>query len=204
MVDQKTILIFGAVAMLAAPLAALAQDAEDRPSKEEFADEVAALVENELINWVRDPVVISAIRDANVINAGMTQERIDALDKEWRRQTDSAEKYMIWDLLDRQGSIILRDRREESDGVVTEIIVMDKWGLNAAISDPTSDFNQGDEAKYLETYPKGPDAVHVGDLEFDESTQKVQTQVSMPVTDPEDDDKVIGAVTFGIDLSKLR
>ena len=178
--------------------------AQDRPSKEEFADEVAALVENELINWVRDPVVISAIRDANVINAGMTQERIDALDKEWRRQTDSAEKYMIWDLLDRQGSIILRDRREESDGVVTEIIVMDKWGLNAAISDATSDFNQGDEAKYLETYPKGVGAVHVSDLEFDESTQKVQTQVSMPVTDPEDGDKVIGAVTFGIDLTALN
>jgi hypothetical protein len=183
---------------------AAAQSDGERPSKEDFADEVAALVENELINWVRDPVVISAIRDANVINAGMTPERIEALDQEWRRQTKSAEKYMIWDLLDRQGSIILRDRREQSDGIVTEIIVMDKWGLNAAISDPTSDFNQGDEAKYLETYPKGVGAVHVSELEFDESTQKVQTQVSMPVTDPEDGDKVIGAVTFGIDLSALK
>ena len=74
--------------------------------------------------------------------------------------------------------------------------------MNVAISDRTSDYFQGDEAKWQETFLKGPDAVHVSELEFDESTQKVQTQVSLSVTDPETGE-VIGAVTLGISLDKL-
>ena len=175
----------------------------DRPSKEEFAEEVAELARTELLEWIRDPIVIASILEANKMHASMTPEEIERLDQEWRRQTDIDEKYMIYDLLGRQASIILRDKREESSGVITEIIVMDKWGLNAAISDATSDFYQGDEAKYQETYLKGKGAVHVGELEFDESTQKVQTQVSLTVVDPNDQDRVIGAVTFGIDLDRL-
>ena len=106
------------------------------------------------------------------------------------------------DLLDRQASIIARDRREQSDGVVNEIIVMDMHGMNVAISDRTSDYYQGDEAKYQQTYLLGPEAVHISELEFDESTGKVQTQVSLTVTDPQNG-QPIGAVTLGISLEKL-
>jgi len=177
---------------------------ENLPSVDEYADQVQTLAETELLTWIQDPIIISAILEANRMNASMTPAQIEQLDQEWRRQTKIAEKYMIYDLLDRQASIILRDRREQSSGVITEIIVMDKWGLNAAISDPTSDFYQGDEAKYQETYLVGKGAVHVSELELDESTQKVQTQVSMTVVDPDDQDRVIGAVTFGIDLDVLN
>ena len=45
---------------------------------------------------------------------------------------------------------------------------------------------------------KGPDAVHVSEVEFDESSQTYQMQVSMSVTDPASG-AVIGAVTFGLD-----
>lgn len=166
----------------------------------EYADEVQALAAGELQEWITDPVFVFAIREQNGLFASMTQQQIDMLDNAWR--AESGRGPMIFDLLDRQGSIILRDRRELSEGVITEIILMDRYGLNVAISDPTSDYFQGDEAKYLETFPVGPDAVHVSEVEFDESTQKEQTQVSMTVTDPETGEP-IGAVTFGIDLKVL-
>ncbi|MEL6337221.1 MAG: PDC sensor domain-containing protein, partial [Pseudomonadota bacterium] len=128
------------------------------------------------------------------------QRRIDRLDKMWRAEKGKGP--MIGDLLDRQASIILRDRRELSNGVITEIILMDQYGLNVAISDPTTDFWQGDEAKYQDTYLKGRGAVHVSEVEFDESTGFDQTQVSMTVVDP-DNGQPIGAVTFGINLEVL-
>ncbi len=192
-----------AVAAVAAGLGSTVAAQGTAPTVEAYADQVQALAETELVTWVEDPIIIEAVKEQNVRNEGMTPAEIERLDLAWRAETKADQKPMIWDLLDRLHSILLRDRREGSDGVVTEIIVMDRYGLNAAISDPTSDFFQGDEAKYTETYLLGPDAVHVGDYEFDDSTQKWQTQVSLTVIDPENGE-AIGAVTFGIDLSVLR
>lgn len=199
MVRQGVIGAAAAALLLAAGTAsAQEQDFE----REEFAEKVRVLAETELISWVQDPAIIEAVKEQNVRNAEMTPSEIDRLDKAWRAQTKASQKPMIWDLLDRLHSILLRERREGSDGVVTEIIVMDRFGLNAAISDPTSDFYQGDELKYSETYLVGPDAIFVDEYEFDESTQKWQTQVSRTVVDP-DSGEPIGAVTFGVDVSLL-
>jgi len=42
--------------------------------------------------------------------------------------------------------------------------------------------------------------VHIGDVEFDDSTQVYVVQVSMPVKERE---QVICAITFGVNLDKL-
>ncbi len=168
---------------------------------EDYADLVIAAANSDLQEWITDPIIIYAIREQNAFSANISKRKIEALDKKWRSQGRRGE--MVMEMLDRQGSIILRDRRELSHGVITEIIVMDNIGLNVAISDRTSDYYQGDEAKWQETFLRGPGAIHVGEIEFDESTQKYQTQVSMSVTDP-DTSEVIGAVTFGIDLEVLK
>jgi len=186
-----------ATAMAAAPAGA-------QESIEDYADDVAALAANDLQEWINDPFVIYAIREQNELSGDLSLQQIEDFDQRWRREMDGSEKPMIFDLLGRQASIVLRERREKSNGVITEIILMDKHGLNVAISDPTSDYYQGDEAKWLETYLVGPDAVHVGELEYDESTGKVQTQVSMSIVDPEDPEEAIGAVTFGVNLFLLR
>jgi hypothetical protein len=186
-----------------AALACLALSVAAAPAQSvpDFADDVKRVAEGDLQTWITDPIIIYSMREQNKINAAITPAEIEQLDKAWIAEKGRGP--MIFDLLDRQASIIVRDRRELSNGIITEIIVMDQYGLNVAISDPTSDFYQGDEAKYQDTYLKGPGAVHVSEIEFDDSTQKYQTQVSMTVTDP-DTGEPIGAVTFGIDLNVLK
>ena len=85
---------------------------------------------------------------------------------------------------------------QQSGGKVVEIILMDNHGLNAAISSITSDFWQGDEDKHQQTYLKANDAVHIGDVEFDESSQAYVVQVSFVVTDTAG--LAIGAATFSL------
>ena len=87
--------------------------------------------------------------------------------------------------------------------MITEIFVMDARGLNVAQSDVTSDYWQGDEAKWQDTFSKGPGAVHISEVEEDESTQTFQSQVSMSVTDPADG-SVIGAITVGVNVEMLN
>lgn len=187
----------GALAVAAA-LAATGAEARDVSAYAALVKEVAA---TELQGWITDPVFVYAIREQNEMHASMDERKIKRLDRQWIAEGGYGP--MIRDLLDRQASIILRDRRELSNGVITEIIIMDRFGLNVAISDPTSDYFQGDEAKYQDTYLKGPGSVHVSEVEFDASTGLDQTQVSMTVVDP-DDGSPIGAVTFGINLNVLQ
>ena len=83
----------------------------------------------------------------------------------------------------------------------SEIFVMDNLGANVAMSDKTSDYWQGDEAKFKESFKGGAGAVHIGDVEFDDSSQLYTVQISVPV---KDGTKVIGAITFGIDVDSVK
>ena len=78
---------------------------------------------------------------------------------------------------------------------------MDQVGLNVAVSEPTSDYWQGDEAKWSQTYLAGAGAMHVSDVELDESTQTYQAQVSLTVVDASG--APIGAITFGVNVEYL-
>ena len=155
-----------------------------------------------LKGWMQDPVVIDAIKAQNAKHAGLTQDKIDALDKQWRAETKAGSKPLIDSVMGNALSAYLKKKEAESKGLVTEIFVMDDKGLNVGQSDITSDYWQGDEAKWQKTYSVGPNAVFVDKVEQDESTQKFQTQVSMSVVDPATG-KVIGAVTVGLDVEML-
>jgi hypothetical protein len=68
------------------------------------------------------------------------------------------------------------------------------------MSDKTTDYWQGDEAKFIKSYDNGKGAVFVDDVKFDNSTQAYLDQVSVPV---KDGGKAIGAITFGISVDKF-
>jgi len=68
------------------------------------------------------------------------------------------------------------------------------------MTDKTSDYWQGDEAKFKKSYNGGSGAVFVDDVEFDDSAQAYLCQVSVPVKDGAE---VIGAITIGVDVDKI-
>lgn len=169
----------------------------------EFGTKLNDLAANEIAGWASSPTIIEAIRAQNQVTASYTDAEIDALDKNWRSEVGAAARPTIDPVLGNGASDFLRGKRDESAGLFTEIFVMDARGLNVAASDVTSDYWQGDEAKWQATYPAGPTAVHVGDVEFDESSQTYQSQVSMSVTDPANGE-TIGAITIGVNVEKLN
>ena len=87
-------------------------------------------------------------------------------------------------------------------GLFSEIFVMDSVGLNVGQSATTSDYWQGDEAKFQKTYPVGPDAVFIDEAEFNEETGTWRAQVNLTVTDPEGNS--IGAATVELNLTELQ
>ena len=188
--------VVAVAAMLAMPLAPAT--AADGPHVAPIKEYVTANV----LPWLSDPVVVNAIKAQNEKNASLGQADIDKLDKQWRAEVDAGSKPMIDGVMGNELSKFLAQKKEASGGLITEAFVMDDKGLNVGQSDVTSDYWQGDEAKFSETFPKGPGAVHVGEIERDESTMTYQVQISRTLTDP-DSGEPIGAATFGVDAEAL-
>ena len=177
--------------LLAGP--ALAADEHVAPMKQLAAAKVSA--------WAKDPVVIEAIKAQNAKHASLSQADIDKMDKTWRAEVKSGGP-MIQSVLDNKLSAFLKKVKADAAGLYAEIFVMDDKGLNVGQSDVTSDYWQGDEAKWKETYSVGPDAVHISKISTDESSQTLQSQLSMAIADPVSG-KVIGAVTVGVNVEQL-
>jgi hypothetical protein len=152
--------------------------------------------------WTDDPMLIEAIRAQNARTGSLTEEEILALDATWRAEIGSMPTPTIDSVVATPTSDFLRARVAEAGGVISEIFVMDAVGLNVASSGVTSDYWQGDEEKFTATYPNGPDAIYVGPVEFDESSQTFQIQVAVPVVDPAGGE-VVGAITLGLDAEAL-
>jgi hypothetical protein len=161
-----------------------------------------AYARDELAKWLTEPALIAAINAQNVEHENLTEDAVIALDQQWRAEAGNNGGPLIEKLLSAPVSKWLLEQQQATAGFVTEVFVMDNKGLNVAQSVETSDYWQGDEAKWQQTYSVGPDALHISEVEFDDSTGFYQSQGSLTISDPSTGE-VIGAITFGINVQSL-
>jgi hypothetical protein len=191
----------GRIALAAGTVATLALTsaiAEDN----EFAGPLTDLGGGVLRDIASNPLLIAAVSAQNATSSAYDQAKIDSLDQQWRAEVSAADKPLIDATLATEASKWLVQAQEQSGGVFTEIFVMDAKGLNVAQSTVTSDYWQGDEDKFTLSFGAGAEAIHLGEIEQDESTQTFQSQVSIAIVDPATG-APIGAITAGVDLSML-
>lgn len=163
---------------------------------------MTALAKTKVSVWAKNPIVIAAIKAQNVKNASLQQADIDKLDKTWRAEVKSGGGPLMKGVMSNELSGYLKKVKAQAGGLYTEIFVMDNKGLNVGQSDATSDYWQGDEAKWQKTYLVGPHAIQIGKVKMDESSQMLQSQLSMTIDDPATG-KPIGAVTVGVNVEQL-
>lgn len=168
---------------------------------DELQDKARKLAQSEIKAITQNPAVVAAVKAQNAKHAGLKQGDIDALDKKWRAERKSATSPMIDAVAKAPVSGELTKFKESGQGLYTEVFVMDDKGLNVGMSDPTSDYWQGDEAKWQKTFLAGADAIHLSEVEKDDSTNTFQMQISMTVVDG---GKPIGAITVGVDAEMLQ
>lgn len=185
---MKTLSLFALSAALFSGTT-LTTTAQDLDAFKAQAMEDAAKISN-------NSVITSKIKERNKAHSSFTEADILKLDTSWREEVKSGTYNVVETLLSNNASKELVKIKDDSKGVYGEIFIMDNKGLNVASSDVTSDYWQGDEAKWKETYLKGAGATHISDVEFDESVQAFTAQISTAVTD--ETGAVIGAVTFSV------
>ncbi len=170
---------------------------------DEIQGKLQALAAKELKNAFNDPAILDAVKAQNERHAALGQPDIDTLDKQWRAEAKTGKGALIDRVLANEVSQRLKAFKESGQGLYTEIFVMDNRGLNVGQSDVTSDYWQGDESKWQKTFGTGAESVFVDEVEFDESTQTYQSQVSITLLDPATR-AAIGAVTIGVNVEALQ
>lgn len=146
--------------------------------------------------WSTNPVLVKAVKEQNA--KGATLDQIKAKDAEWAKAVGV--DAFIKSLMENEAAKELV-KIEQSEPYFIELILMDKDGANVAISNKTSDYWQGDEPKYQQTFLKGPDAMHKSESEFDDSVNGYVVQISVPVVDGGAN---IGALTVNINLDAIK
>jgi hypothetical protein len=139
-----------------------------------------------------DPEVLGYVVAKNA--EGETAADIQRKDKEWMEQRDyPLKKTQLHSRCADRLRLLLKD-----DPVVVEAILMDAQGANVCISAETTDYWQGDEAKWQRTYQGGAE-VFVDEPALDRSTGIYAVQLSVPVTR---DGRHIGALCLTLKVRR--
>lgn len=163
---------------------------------EEAPRSIVELANSTLAAMGTDPAIVKAVKDQNSLKRSLAD--IKEMDEKWKSTPgigDFMKEYLENDCAGK-----LRDIQNTTP-YYAEIFVMDNQGANVCQTDKTSDYWQGDEAKFEKSYAGGKGRVFVDEVEFDDSSQAYLVQVSVPVMDG---GMAIGAISFGIDLDRME
>jgi C4-dicarboxylate-specific signal transduction histidine kinase len=161
---------------------------------EQAPQSVIDLGNSTLSAYGTDPVLVQAVKNENAKNKSLDQ--IKALDQQWINTPGIAD--FMKAVLDNETAQYL-DAIQQKKPFYAEIFLMDNQGALVAATDKTSDYWQGDEDKFSHPFTTG--SMLVSDVAFDTSAQAYLVQISVPV---QDGDKIIGAITFGINLDEFE
>jgi hypothetical protein len=149
-----------------------------------------------------------ARRIANWANAGALGEAVAAQNRQHRTLEKIQQIDAAWtgggdldgldrELLENDCANALGSFMTETTGF-KESFVMDDLGALVCMTQRTSDYWQGDEAKWQRSFNEGRGALYIGEIAWDESADSMLVQISVPIMI---DDSAIGALTVGKTVS---
>ena len=144
------------------------------------------------------PVVINAVNNQN--NEKLSLNKIKERDSAWK----SSKKLTQFKISQQQNDAGLYLKQlVENNKYVNEAFLTDNQGANVAAYPATSDYWQGDEKKWTESFNDGAGKVFVGPIKVDESTNETTIQISAPVTNRYSN-STLGVIVIGVNIDYLK
>jgi hypothetical protein len=143
--------------------------------------------------WGHEAPFVAAVKAQNAKRVSAAQ--IKTLDEQWAAGNASAlvRQVTTGPCADRLRQLVA------TNAAYGESFVMDNQGAIVCATAKTSDYWQGDEAKWQRAFNEGKGSVFIDRPKLDESAAQRLAQISVPITDQ---GQVIGALTVGITIGK--
>lgn len=180
------------LAALLAPGLAVAQEDIDQDELEKLLRAKVRTVQHMALN----PVLIQAVRRQNAEKLDLNN--IKQRDDDWKGAKNLTP--FMRSLQENTAGKMLR-RYVNRNPFLNEAFLTDNQGANVAAFPATSDYWQGDEEKWTESFNDGEGQIFVGPLERDESTNTVAVQVSAPLYHQ---GETIGVLVVGVTFDYLK
>jgi hypothetical protein len=174
-----------------------------QPAAPDPAGLITPALLDDLRGLLKRDIVQVTVKAQNARLAAIDADAITALDKQWVAERKAPDKPLISATLSNPLSTYLLRMQARSLGLYSEVFIMDAKGLNVGQSSITSDYWQGDEAKWQKTFAVGADAVFVDEPEWHAETKTWRVQVNMAVPDASGG-APLGAATVEIKLTELQ
>lgn len=183
---KKSLALAVAMALLPAAVGGQSADALQKALTAEAA---------KLEAWAADEAIVAAVKRQNV--RSMPLADIQKIDKEWMAGGAQATVRQVTTgaCADRLRALAATDAR------YGETLVMDDQGALVCATQRTSDYWQGDEAKWTRTFNGGKGTPFIDRPKLDESAKERLAQISLPVVE---NGKTIGVITVGLNMQHLR
>ena len=139
--------------------------------------------------WANESALVDAVLEQNAKR--MSARSIRKIDRSWIAGGEV--NGMPEELMSNGCAEQLRLLMAEGSGY-EEGFVMDDQGALVCMTQRTSDYWQGDEAKWQRSFNEGRGGILVGAPRFDDSAETVLSQISVPIMQ---DGKAVGAITVG-------
>lgn len=144
------------------------------------------------------PIVIEAAKQQNAKNQPL--DEIQKADQEW--MSNKALSPLKVSMYESPVGAYLKNLVLASQGQYNEAFMTDNKGANVAAYPVTSDYWQGDEDKFTQSYDSKQGKVYIGPVKYDESSQTNAAQISVPVLDEKNQN--IGVLIIGVSLAHAQ
>ena len=179
------------LAALLAPAMVVAQGDIGQKELKELLRTKTRTVQHMALN----PALIEAVRRQNAEKLEM--QHIKQRDDDWKANDDLTPFKRS---LQVNGAGKMLRRYVSRNPSLNEAFLTDNQGANVAAFPATSDYWQGDEDKWTESFNEGAGQLFLGPIEHDDSTNTVAVQVSAPLFHQ---GETIGVLVVGVTLDYL-
>lgn len=168
----------------------------DKAGLKESHVKLQDFVQVKLIPLCINPVFVEQVKAQNARNVSL--DEIKKIDEEWTNAEDELPIHK-----EKLGNACAQEVRKlvKELKFIGECFVMDNQGANVGQNALTSDYWQGDEAKWKKPFNGGKGGIDIDKRKYDKSAGTVDQKVSLPIIDEKGN--VIGAVCWGVQPDKL-
>lgn len=156
---------------------------------------IGHLVDVQVRPWLGHSAIVSSLREA--ASRTLSPSQRDSIDAQWREEVARRDFHLVDSFLSRPVSKFLQLQKSRNHGLITELILVDRDGHNLGIADVTSDFWQGDEAKFTKASGVGSGGLYISDIRYDVSAQHFLVHASIPLHDGQ---RLAGMLIVGINV----
>ncbi|MDF2529203.1 MAG: hypothetical protein K0Q57_83 [Gammaproteobacteria bacterium] len=151
--------------------------------------------------WAEQSKVLAEVQSANSSHANYSKSQIQALNKQWQEQLNSANKPLISGIMNNSLSSLLQAIEAHSKGLYQGILITDINGLNIGQTYVPAQYWQAKQSFWKKAIAASPGKPYISEGSNKKGKLKPAI-IALPIVDA--NGKTIGVVAVNIDQTKLN